>query len=86
MPAIIQKNGVLILDLLVNPMQSRPLSHSFHLAGEKASHSESQSPQLTGNWRKRENTEHSDADEDVQLHKLMEDIKRYIRSIDISNL
>ncbi len=86
MPAITQENAAMTHELLSEPMQLRPLTHGFHLAGEKKSHSETESPQLTGNWQKQENTEHSDADEDVQLHELMEDIKRYIRSIDISSL
>ena len=75
------KNGVLL-----NSMQTTPLSHVFYLAEEKQSHSEPQSPQLTDIWQKRKDTEQSDANEDLELHKLMEDIKRYIRSIDISNL
>ncbi|NIQ87916.1 MAG: hypothetical protein GWN93_02025 [Deltaproteobacteria bacterium] len=49
-------------------------------------HAESRSPQLTGNWQKRENTDHSEVEEDVRLHELMEDIKRYIRSIDVNTL
>ena len=69
-----------------NSMQTTPLSHVFNLAEEKQSHLEPQSPQLADNWQKRENTEQIDAKEDLELHKLMEDIKRYIRSIDISNL
>ena len=75
------KNGVLL-----NSVQTTPLSHVFYLAEEKQSHSEPQSPQLTDIWQKRKDTEQSDANEDLELHKLMEDIKRYIRSIDISNL
>ncbi len=72
--------------VLLNPLQSSPFSHGFHLTGEKASHSESQPSELTNSWKKRENTENSDIDEDFKLHEFMEDIKRYIRSIDISNL
>jgi len=75
-----------LYEVLFNPMRSSPLSHGFHLAREKVGHSESQSPQLTGNWHKREDTDHSDVEEDVRLHELMEDIKRYIRSIDVNSL
>ena len=70
----------------LNSIQTTPLSHIFYLAEEKQSHLEPQSSQLTDNWQKRQNTEQSDANEDLELHNLMEDIKRYIRSIDISNL
>jgi hypothetical protein len=41
---------------------------------------------LAGTWEKRENTEQNDTDEDLRLNDLMEDIKRYIRSIDVGNL
>ena len=73
-------------ELLLYPMQSSPLSHGLHLAKEKVGHSESRSPQLAGNWHKRENTDHSDVEEEVRLHELMEDVKRYIRSIDVTTL
>jgi len=73
-------------EVLLNPLQSSPLSQGFHFAGEGASQSESQPPQLTGDWQKRENTEHRDAEDDTRLHQLMEDVKRYIRNIDVSNL
>lgn len=84
--AILEIYDIPVDGVLVNPMQSSPSSQGFHLAVERASHSESQSPELTSTWAKRENTEHSNTDEDLELHQLMEDIKRYIRSIDISNL
>ena len=80
------RDGSQLPELLFSPMQSSPLSHGLHLAREKVGHSESRSPQLAGNWHKRENTDHSDGDEDVRLHELMEDIKRYIRSIDVNTL
>ena len=80
------RDGSSTYEQLFNPMRSSPLSHGFHLAREKVGQSESQSPQLAGNWHKRENTDHSDGEEDVRLHELMEDIKRYIRSIDVNTL
>jgi hypothetical protein len=86
MPAILQDNVLLTIGLLLNPTELRPSRHPFHLAGETAGQSDSQSPQWSGGWHKRENTDHSDTEDDVELHELMEDIKRYIRSIDISNL
>jgi hypothetical protein len=72
--------------VLLNPLNSNPFSHGFYLSGESASHSESEQHDLTNTWKDSENTEHSDADEDIMLHEFMEDIKRYIRSIDISDL
>ncbi|UCE84161.1 MAG: hypothetical protein JSV47_06555 [Deltaproteobacteria bacterium] len=86
MQVILNKNTLLIFKPSFNPMESSPLTHTFHLGGERASQSESQQPQLTGDWQKRENSEHRDVEEDIRLHELMEDIKRYIRNIDISNL
>ncbi len=86
MPVTLSRDGPPRYELLFNPMRSSPLSHGFHLATEKVGHSESRSPQLAGNWHKRENIDHSDVEEDVRLHDLMEDIKRYIRSIDVNNL
>jgi hypothetical protein len=71
---------------LFNPMRTSPLSPALNLAREKVGHSESRSPQLAGNWHKRENTDHSDVEEDVRLQELMEDVKRYIRSIDVTTL
>ena len=86
MPAIQEEKVLLTSELLNNPTESKPLSPEFNLAEETAGHSDSQSPRLTGNWQKRENTEHSDSEDDIKLHELMEAVKRYIRSIDVSNL
>lgn len=71
---------------LSNFGQSTPFAHGFHLAGEAPSHSGSKSPELTSTWEEQENTKPADKGEDLELHQLMEDIKRYIRSIDIGNL
>jgi hypothetical protein len=68
------------------PVQSNPFAQGFHLNSETISHSESKSPKLTRSWEDHENEKAGDIDEDVELHQLMEDVKRYIRSIDISNL
>jgi hypothetical protein len=86
MPPTLFRDGPLMCALVFNPMLSSPLSHGFHVAREKVGHSESRSSQLDGNWHRRENTDHSDVEEDVRLHELMEDIKRYIRSIDVNAL
>ena len=86
MQAFMSENTILNFRLFSNPMESSPLNQSFHLAGESAGQTESQQPQLTGDWQRRENSEHRDAEEDIRLHELMEDIKRYIRNIDISDL
>ena len=86
MSEILQRYEELNNEAHSNWVQTTPLSDVFYLAEEEPSHSEPQSPQLTNNWQKRENTEQSDANEDLELHELMEDIKRYIRSIDVSNL
>jgi len=81
-----EKQKKVVNKVLVNPLNSNPLSHGFHLAGESASHSGSEQHDLTNTWKDPENTEHNDADEDIRLHEFMEDIKRYIRSIDIGDL
>jgi len=86
MPENLQKFGELKNEAYLNSMQTTPLSHVFHLAEDNSSHSEPQALQLTDNWQKRDNTEQNDANEDFEIHKLMEDNKRYIRSIDITNL
>jgi hypothetical protein len=86
MPAIMQYKALLTIDLLLNAAASKPLSPDLNLIGETPVQSDSRAPELTGNWQKRENTEHRDIDEDLEIHELMEDIKRYIRSIDISSL
>ncbi|MGD8434930.1 MAG: hypothetical protein PVI73_12520 [Syntrophobacterales bacterium] len=80
------RDGSPMYEQLFTPMLASPLSHGFHLASEQVGHAESRSPQLAGNWHKRENTDHSEVEEDVRLHELMEDIKRYIRSIDVNTL
>lgn len=85
MPQTLYGDGLSMYELLFKTRTS-PLSHGFHLATEKVSHSEPGSPQLAGNWHKSENTDHSDVEEDIRLHELMEDIKRYIRSIDVNAL
>jgi hypothetical protein len=86
MPEILLNRLALIVESLLNPPAAKPLSHGFHLLGETNGQSDSQLPQLTGNWQKQDNTEHSDTEDEVKLHEFMEDIKRYIRSIDVSNL
>ncbi len=86
MPAISHVEILPTTERLVMLMESEPLSQGFHLPRETAGQSDSQSPELTGNWQKRENTEHSDSEDDIKLHELMEAVKRYIRSIDVSNL
>jgi len=86
MAAIMERYNIAIDEVLLNPMQSTPFAHGFHLASQTPSHSESQSPELTSTWEKHENTKAADTDEDHELHQLMEDVKRYIRNIDISNL
>jgi hypothetical protein len=86
MAAILNIYNNEINEVLMMLVQSNPFAHGFNLASETPRHSESQSPELANSWDKHENTNSSDSDEDIELHQLMEDIKRYIRSIDISNL
>ena len=86
MAAIMERYHIEIEQVLLNPMQSSPFANGFHLASQTPSHSESQSPELASTWEKHENTKAADTDEDLELHQLMEDVKRYIRSIDITNL
>ena len=83
MTANLSEYGAFSHELCLDPMQSSPWSPGFQLSEGRTSRSE---PQLTGNWQKGENTESSDVEEDRELHQLMEDIKSYIRSIDIGNL
>jgi hypothetical protein len=71
---------------LLNPIQSTPLAHGFSLVNETVRHSESKSPELASTWEDHENEKPARGDEEHDLRQLMEDIKRYIRSIDISNL
>jgi hypothetical protein len=73
-------------EALMIPVQRGPFAHGFNLASEAPSHSESQSSELASTWDKHENTKTGDSEEDLELHQLMEDIKCYIRSIDVSNL
>ena len=70
-------------EVCLDPMQSSPWSRGFSLSEGRTSRSESQ---LTGNWQKRDNTERNQVEKDRELHQLMEDIKNYIRSIDIGSL
>jgi len=86
MAAIMERYNIEIDEELVNQRQSSPFAHGFHLASQTPSHSESQAPELASTWENNENTKAADTDEDIELHQLMEDIKRYIRSIDIRNL
>ena len=86
MPAIPEKYDIEINEMLLNSVESTPFAHGFNLASESQSYSESQSPELASTWDKHENTKPVDTDEDHELYQLMEDVKRYIRSIDISNL
>ena len=41
---------------------------------------------LTDSWEKQQEVDHRDSEEYIQLQEFMQDIKRYIRSIDISSL
>lgn len=86
MPVIPKRYNIEINEILLNPIESSPFAHGFNLASESQSYSESQSPELASTWDNHENTNPVDTDEDHELHQLMEDVKRYIRSIDISNL
>jgi hypothetical protein len=69
--------------VLLNPVSSNQFSHKFDLVGASG---KAEPSNLTNTWKDGDNTEHSNADDDVRLQEFMEDIKRYIRSIDISNL
>jgi hypothetical protein len=68
-----------------NPFEPGDLSFGYQFAGEQASQAESQQSQLTGDWQNQESN-HSELEEDLQLNELMENVKRYIRNIDISDL
>ena len=85
MPAILHMIK-LTHGLLLNPAESKPLSHGLNLLEEAPSQPDARSQRLSENWQERKNTEHRDSEEEGKNHELMENIKRYIRSIDISNL
>ena len=86
MPAISNQNATRTLRPLLAPMESGPPTHAFHPGSDTSGHTESQPPQLPSSWENQENTERRDPEEDAELHELMEDIKRYIRNIDVGNL
>ena len=86
MPANLFTYGTYGCKNCFEPRQASHPSPDFYLAEGRKSHPEQQSSQLTGKWQKGGNTEPSDVDEDRELHQLMEDIKSYIRSIDIGKL
>jgi len=86
MARMFKKNTTEMYKALLSPMQSTPFANAFYLSSEATGHSESKSSELTNTWEEHENKKRNDNDEDLELHRLMEDIKRYIRSIDISDL
>jgi hypothetical protein len=75
-----------IENALLTPVQSTPLTEGFYMSSDPASQSEATSPDLSHTWEEHENKKPADTDEDLELRQFMEDIKRYIRSIDIGNL
>ena len=86
MAKMFEKNITEMYKAMLSPMQSTPFANGFHLSSETIGYSESKSSELANTWEEHENKKRSDNDEDLELHRLMEDIKRYIRSIDVSNL
>ena len=86
MTIVLERYSTATVRELLIPLQSNPFTHGFYPASETASHSESKSPELTSTWEEQENKKPASGDEEQEIRQLMEDIKRYIRSIDISNL
>ena len=86
MRIIFKRYSTAIVKEQLNSIQSFPFAHGFFLARETTNQSESKSPELTSNWEDHENKKTANGDEDLDLNQLMEDIKSYIRSIDVSNL
>ncbi|UCG13007.1 MAG: hypothetical protein JSU72_00465 [Deltaproteobacteria bacterium] len=86
MEEILLERVAWIPTLLLTAIESKPWSHGYRLAEEKASRVESQPQQLGENWLERDDTERREAEENRHIHDLMENIKRYIRNIDINNL
>ena len=84
MPNIRKESADWTVEFILASFEPWALSPDYQLAGKDTPQSESHS-QIAGKWEKSDNTEQGNND-DVQLHELMENIKRYIRSIDISNL
>jgi len=86
MTIVLERYSTATVRELLNPIQSTPFVHGFYPDSETTSHSESKSPELTSTWEERENKNSANGEEERELRQLMEDIKRYIRSIDIGNL
>ena len=86
MTIVLERYSTATVKELLNPIQSTPFAHGFYPAGETSSQLESKTPELASTWEENENKKPANGDEDLELRQLMEDIKRYIRSIDIGNL
>ena len=86
MTIVLERYSTATVRELLIPIQSTPFAHGFYPDSETTSHSESKSPELTSTWEEKENQKPANGDEGHELRQLMEDIKRYIRSIDIGNL
>jgi hypothetical protein len=86
MTIVLERYSTATVRELLDPLQSTPFAPGFSLANETIRHSESKSPELASTWEERDNNKSGNGDDDLELRQLMEDIKRYIRSIDISNL
>jgi hypothetical protein len=87
MNAVLEVMAPCNIELNLTPMVSGNWSPDFQLAGENPGESKSSAPpQVTGNWQKQEDTETRDLVDDGHLSEFMEEIKRYIRNIDVSNL
>ena len=86
MPEVLRGKEPRIFKVIFNPIESGPFSDGFQMSEGDRSQSESHPPKIHGTWREREEAEHHDAEKDIQLRQFMENVKRYIRNIDISSL
>jgi hypothetical protein len=81
-----EQDQILRADLLLNRKESSPLSSGLHMTGENTNKSWSRPPRLTGNWEEQEEAKQGETEVDFRVQEIMERVKYYIRSIDISNL
>ncbi|MFP3870505.1 MAG: hypothetical protein ACLFVT_06455 [Syntrophobacteria bacterium] len=86
MPGILREKVVLLAMPFFNYGNATPLTQDLYLAGESSGQTDSRPQQLSGNWTEQEDAKHHNQEEDPELEQLMENVKRYIRNIDVNKL
>jgi hypothetical protein len=66
--------------------RATPFAQGFHLAEGKAGQTQAAPSQMPGNLAESEDVERHLLWDDPDIEQLMENVKRYIRNIDISDL